>query len=320
MKDVEGEIPVPANLGDPAPEFFLSIWDDPHIIKIEFVGGKKGFYCFWCTTKYRTGSSYNATKALYHAATVKNKDIGICIGPIPLDFANCYQTMVCRKIEVKEKKDARLRRFQMEQEVHTQKVAEAIVLRKDNRKKAPPSHAQQRKKASPSSTSTPSSGTSIVLSSSQSTFGRDYPRGKTGGSFQSKLTLDVPNPAVEKRMTACITRFIHCLGFPFQTPEDHLFEDMIDAARHLPRTYKIPNRHQIGGQFLEANFQAMQHDTYSKLHQDIDIFKASLLGDGATVHKNALFNILARSAHCGPSTVEIVNCKEWLAEGRGKDA
>ena len=44
MKDVEGEIPVPANLGDPAPEFFLSIWDDPHIIKIEFVGGKKGFY------------------------------------------------------------------------------------------------------------------------------------------------------------------------------------------------------------------------------------------------------------------------------------
>ena len=192
---------------------------------------------------------------------MKNKDIGTCIGPIALDFANFDQTMVCRKIEVKEKKDARLRRFQMEQEVHTQKVAEAIVVRKDNRKKALPSHAQQRKKASPSSTSTPSSGTSIVLSSSQSTFGRDYPpvaRGKTGSSFQSKLTLDVPNPAVEKRMTACITRFIHCLGLSFQTPEDHLFEDMIDAARYLPRTYKIPNRHQIGGQFLEANFQAMQ--------------------------------------------------------------
>ena len=64
---------------------------------------------------------------------------------------------------------------------------------------------------------------------------------------------------------------------------------MIDAARYLPRTYSIPNLHQIGGQFLESNFQAMQQDTYSKLHQDIDIFKASLLGDGATVHKNALF-------------------------------
>ena len=41
MEDIPGEIPKPSNLDDPAPNFYTTIWKDPHLTKVFWQGLKK---------------------------------------------------------------------------------------------------------------------------------------------------------------------------------------------------------------------------------------------------------------------------------------
>ena len=303
MRDDPNEIPIPVNLDEPAPDFFRKIWDDPHIRKITFQNNKKGFHCFWCQKCFKTGNAFNATKALCHLGKVPKQDIAVCTGPITPDFIACYAKMLHMKKEAKVAKGARVARFHQQQELHSERVAASIDQKRNKGRKAPPT------------TATPSNSSPMTIAARH-----DSPPSAGRSKVQTKLTLDAPNPAVERKCTTAITRMIHCLGLPFWLSEDHLFRQMIDSARYLPRTFQFPNREQIGGTYLDANFEAMQEDTYTLLKLDIEIFMASLMGDGATVHKLALFNILGVGAHCRPSILEVCDCKSRLADGQGKDA
>ena len=54
--------------------------------------------------------------------------------------------------------------------------------------------------------------------------------------------------------------------------------------------------------------------------QDIDIFGLCFYGDGATVKRMPLHNILASGAHHTTAVLEIVDCTSHMAAGGKKDA
>jgi len=56
------------------------------------------------------------------------------------------------------------------------------------------------------------------------------------------------------------------------------------------------------------------------LKQDSNFYGISIFGDGATVKKKALLNILASGVHMPSACLEIVDCSAHLAGGGKKDA
>ena len=67
---------------------------------------------------------------------------------------------------------------------------------------------------------------------------------------------------------------------------------MIKAARHVPTSYKTPDRRKIGGELLKKNYDEYMDETTKKLLRDVDIFGLSCYGDGATLMKCPLTNVL----------------------------
>jgi hypothetical protein len=114
MDDVAGEITIPSNLEDKAPDLLKSIFDDPHPTKVLPPGvnkdglkiNMKEFYCHWCKVTLKGG--WNATKAIAHLAKRSGNDIRVCSGRIPADFASLYRTMYS-ELEMRQKHGGELK-------------------------------------------------------------------------------------------------------------------------------------------------------------------------------------------------------------------
>jgi hypothetical protein len=77
---------------------------------------------------------------------------------------------------------------------------------------------------------------------------------------------------------------------------------------------------QIGGPLLDLNFQTKYDDNKTNLLKSADVFGLSFLGNGATVKRMPMINILALCADTPPITAAIQDCTKHLQEGGKKDA
>jgi len=68
------------------------------------------------------------------------------------------------------------------------------------------------------------------------------------------------------------------------------------------------------------NYQAKYSDNKSNLLKSADVFGFCFLGDGATVKRMPLMNILAACTYTPPITVSIQDCVKHLQQGGKKDA
>ncbi len=83
--------------------------------------------------------------------------------------------------------------------------------------------------------------------------------------------------------------------------------------------YQPPGQNQVAGELLDLNYDAYMLHIMVLLQQDAVIYGISMFGDGATVKKKALLNILASGVHIPPACIEIVDCSAHLAAGSKKD-
>ncbi len=67
---------------------------------------------------------------------------------------------------------------------------------------------------------------------------------------------------------------------------------MIKAARHVPTTYQTPSNKDVGGKLLVENYNDYMSDMTAKLLIDAADFGLTVFGDGATIVKCPLTNIL----------------------------
>ena len=91
-------------------------------------------------------------------------------------------------------------------------------------------------------------------------------------------------------------------------------------AKHAPPDCKLPCRNAVGGKSLDKTCKVHQEKDKEKLHNQDDVFGLQILGDGATIGKKPLLNVVAQGAHMPASCQQIVDCADHLELGGKKDA
>ncbi len=91
-------------------------------------------------------------------------------------------------------------------------------------------------------------------------------------------------------------------------------------CRHVGDDFVVPNRKKIGGELLDINYENTYNLNKAELIREARVFGFAWMGDGATIHKMPLMNILALNGTTPPMTVSIHDCTKHMEAGGKKDA
>lgn len=186
--------------------------------------------------------------------------------------------------------------------------------------------ATKRKKVSPvsaSATQSPanSSQANDKQMSTQLDFGKETPPSlnATPRYHQQKL-IDVVDSQSEAQLTMAIADLIHSCGLPFSLASHHKFQRVLALAKFASKKYVPPGRNKVASELLDLNYQLYKQKMMEMLQKDADVYGLTFFGDGATVKKSPLINILASSVHLPVGCLRIVDCTGHLENNGHKDA
>ena len=91
-------------------------------------------------------------------------------------------------------------------------------------------------------------------------------------------------------------------------------------CRLLGDKFVPPNATKIGGVLLDLNFKMTYERNKEEFLKEAGTFGLAFMGNGATIHRMPLMNVLAMSGTSSPVTVGIMDCTTHMAEGGNKDA
>ena len=124
----------------------------------------------------------------------------------------------------------------------------------------------------------------------------------------------------KSKLTMAIADFVFSKGLAFSATEGQHFKRILELAKCVPSTYVPPARKQICGELLTLNYNQKIAAYKVTLLKEADIFGLTLFGDGATVRRMPLINIMASGVYETAAVLEIVDCSAYLASGGKKDA
>jgi hypothetical protein len=73
-------------------------------------------------------------------------------------------------------------------------------------------------------------------------------------------------------------------------------------------------------ELLDLNYMNTYKHNKAELLKEVKVFGLAFIGDGATIHRMPLLNILAMSGVTPPITILIQDCLKHMVEGGKKDA
>jgi hypothetical protein len=138
-------------------------------------------------------------------------------------------------------------------------------------------------------------------------------------SMMSSMNFDIRksnNAAAEM----AIANFFHCQNIPDAVVECPEFKMLVRQCRLIDKDFVIPNSNKMGGELLDINFKNISSINKTNLLKEASVGGITFMGDGATIHRMPLLNVLATSGSIPPITVGIVDCTEHMAAGGKKDA
>jgi hypothetical protein len=94
----------------------------------------------------------------------------------------------------------------------------------------------------------------------------------------------------------------------------------VKVCRLVGEDFVVPNCMKIGGELLDMNYENTYNQNKAELMNEAKVFGFAWMGDGATIHKMPLMNILALNGTTAPMTVLIHDCTKYMEEGGKKDA
>ncbi len=144
--------------------------------------------------------------------------------------------------------------------------------------------------------------------------------GKSNASSGGVQLLLKSNPTADSQLSMAICELIHSRALPFSLASDVKFRRVLTLAKNSSHEYKPPSRNQVAGELLDLNYEAYIKRNFIELMKDAEYFGISLFGDGATVRKSPLLNILGSSVYMPACCLEIVDCHDHMANGGKKDA
>ena len=95
---------------------------------------------------------------------------------------------------------------------------------------------------------------------------------------------------------------------------------LLDAAKQMPAAYKAPSRDVISTGLLDATYDTIRDTIDNELKKEADVFGLSIFGDGATILRRPLINILGAGVHNHATLLEIADCTGHVAQGYEKCA
>ena len=73
----------------------------------------------------------------------------------------------------------------------------------------------------------------------------------------------------------------------------------------------------MGGYLYNSCYVTYQAESKLKLLIDVDVFGITAFGDGATVVKTLLVNVLAEGVYESAGMRDIIDCTDHMSAGRG---
>ena len=115
-------------------------------------------------------------------------------------------------------------------------------------------------------------------------------------------------------LTSHIANFVLANGLDFSLVDTQTFKVMIKAAGRQSGGYVTPGRKRVAGALLDANYGARTVHRDIVLRKDMADNGLCFLGDGPTVNKTPLINLLASNGSSGLFLLGIIDCSGALAE------
>ncbi len=155
---------------------------------------------------------------------------------------------------------------------------------------------------------------SLVTSNSSISF---YTKGgfKTSTPFalssQSSISTSIQNMDISKSHNAivemAIADFYHCENIPDAVVKLPRFKRLVQVCHLVGEDFVVPNCMTVGGELLDINYENTYSQSKAELIKEAKIFGFAWMGDGATIHKMPLMNVLALNGTTVPMTVLNVN-------------
>ncbi len=117
-----------------------------------------------------------------------------------------------------------------------------------------------------------------------------------------------------------IADFFHCENIPDAVIELPRFVQLVRVCRLVGDDFVVPHQKKIGGELLDLNYANIYQQNKEEFLKFAQVFGWAFLGDGATIHRMPLMNILAMSGATPPMTISIQDCTKHMAEGEKKNA
>ena len=317
MSDSENEVNVividtsDAHPAPPGTKELKTIWDDDKVERITDASGNEYWKCLWCGHKYQR---HNATKALLHVLKRRGGSVAPCKSSRIDDAHKAAYQLLHNKLTDRKKSLAQAQDGKKRASDEYMDTA-AEMYASTKRKKTPPS-------AMSSSISPTSNGPTNQIQT-QLNFATEQPTEchnlDTHRSYQPKVS-DTIEVQAESRLTMAIADLIHSCGLPFSVASHHKFQRVLTYAKQAPKNYTPPNRNLVAGKLLDLNYQIYKTQTTEMLLKDADTYGLAFFGDGATIRKSPLINILASSVSEPAGCLSIVDCTGHLESDGRKDA
>jgi hypothetical protein len=116
-----------------------------------------------------------------------------------------------------------------------------------------------------------------------------------------------------------IADFFHYENIPYAVVELPGFKRLVKVCRLVGEEFVVPNCKKVGGELLDVNYENTYSLNKTELMKKAKVFGFAWMGDGATIHKMPLMNILALNGTTAPMTILIHDCTKHMEEGGKKD-
>lgn len=306
----------------PKSKFVLNnIWEDDHIEKLA-----DKWVCLWCNNTFKGGQ---AIRAMTHVACMypneKKNGIKFCEKNIPADRLNAYKDLLMKHTS---KKTGMVQRKEIQQKnIEIENNNAALWHNQKQKLQEDEDQNMNNKKLRTDTVSTITTNTkyhavpSIYAGNSSSFFSNRSSTTPKNPHFFSQLSLDGLAAAAHDtcKIDIAIADVIASHRLPFSFVESPKLKFLINLCCHCPINYKPPSRKQISGNLLDTLYEQYESGGIKELNNNVNIFGLSLMGDGATIKKKPLFNIIVSGHKKTAHVAKIHDCSKDLAEGENKN-
>ena len=304
MDDDEDEVLVPPSSAKDAPDDLelKKIWDSQWICQV-IVDGKKKWRCLHCNLLF---PQWNATKALAHVTGTTGQSIAVCHGKISPSWKMKYKDLEDRNLSRKAASALRKQQFFHHFQIQDNKVLNTQLERKGQERKMPPL-VMPPVAAIPPVAAMPPSGKPLpkVASNQMILTGRPYNK----------------DPHCVQIGRNKLARAIFGNGVQFRFINDPEFREAVEYIATIhPDQWSWCDRKELSGNILNDMYQTQLRESYDSLKKDCKTCGFCMMGDGATIKKVPLINIMAQAGGDHPLPLEIVDCSSRMASGKTKDA